>query len=204
MDRMIEDAGALRQLHGEPSERARKKQLDRLDRHCRRFIELSPFLVMATADADGGCDASPKGDAPGFVLIEDDRTLLIPDRLGNNRLDGHMNILGNPHVGLIFFIPGVNETLRVNGRAAIVTEPTLLEGLAVQGKTPKTALRVHVEEAYLHCGKALIRSRLWNPETRIERSTLPSLGRMVADQIEGVDVAESEARIEQAYRDELY
>lgn len=194
----------LRALYGEPSERAVRKQLSRLDIHCRNFIALSPFLVIATAGADGLADASPRGDAPGFVRVVDETTLLVPDRLGNNRTDTLRNIVDNPAIGLIFFVPGINETLRVNGHARITTSETLLAGLEAQGKTPRSALIVAVKEAYLQCAKALIRSRLWDPETRIERSRFPSLGQILADQIAGTDAAASERAIEAAYRERLY
>ena len=194
----------LRQLYGEPSALARDKTLDRLDKHCRAFIAASPFLVLGTASAEGPADVSPKGDAPGFVQVLDERALLIPDRRGNNRVDGLQNVLENPHVALIFLVPGMNETLRVNGRAEIVTDPARLEPLSAQGKPPTSALLVHVEEAFLHCGKALIRSRLWDPDTQIDRKAFPTLGKMIADQIEGVDVEEAESRVEESYRERLY
>ena len=173
----------LREFYGEPSQRAKYKQLDKLDVHCRNFIAHSPFLVLSSAGADGSADASPKGDAPGFVVVLDDQTLLIPDRLGNNRVDSFQNIMENPHVGLLFFVPGMNETLRVNGRASLTTDPALLEPLAVQGKAPKAGLLVKVDEAFLHCAKALIRSNLWAPATQIDRKSFPSMGKMLADQI---------------------
>ncbi|MCZ6842316.1 MAG: pyridoxamine 5'-phosphate oxidase family protein [SAR324 cluster bacterium] len=173
----------LREFYGEPSQRAKYKQLDKLDVHCRNFIAHSPFLVLSSAGADGSADASPKGDAPGFVVVLDDQTLLIPDRLGNNRVDSFQNVLENPHVGLLFFVPGMNETLRVNGRASLTTDAALLEPLAVQGKAPKAGLLVKVDEAFLHCAKALIRSNLWAPATQIDRKSFPSMGKMLADQI---------------------
>ncbi|MGH7062076.1 MAG: MSMEG_1061 family FMN-dependent PPOX-type flavoprotein, partial [Stellaceae bacterium] len=129
----IENAGRLREIYGEPGERAVKKQLRRLDKHARNFIALSPFLVVASSDPSGRCDASPKGDAPGFVRVIDDTTLLIPDRLGNNRTDTLGNLLSRPGIGLIFFVPGINETLRVNGRTSITVDPALLDPLAVNG-----------------------------------------------------------------------
>jgi uncharacterized protein len=193
----------LRGLYGSPSERAVRKQMTRLDGHCRTFIAHSPFLVMGTAGANGSLDVSPKGDAPGFVTVLDDRTLLIPDRPGNNRLDGLRNLLDNPHVGLIFFVPGVQETLRINGRARITTDAALLAPLAVQGRAPRSGLLVEAEEVYLHCAKALIRSQLWDPARHVERSALPSMGRMLADQI-GMDVAESERMTEESIKNRLY
>jgi uncharacterized protein len=201
---IIEDPQQLRDLYGSPSERSLKKQLSRLDRHCRAFIARSPFLVIASADASGRCDASPKGDAPGFVKVLDDETLLIPDRLGNNRVDTIGNLLARPGVGLIFFVPGLSETLRVNGSARISAEPALLEPLAVNGKVPRSGILVSAEEVYFHCGKALIRSDLWNPEKQLQRSEFPSLSRILADQIGGVSVEESERLTAESYRTRLY
>jgi uncharacterized protein len=194
----------LRALFGAPSELAVKKELPRLDRHARAFIKLSPFVVVASSDAAGRCDATPRGDAPGFVEVLEDGRLLIPDRRGNNRIDTFQNIAENPHVGLIFMVPGINETLRVNGAASVTTEPALLEPLAVQGKAPKAALLVVPEEVYFHCGKALIRSDLWNPEMKVPRSAFPTLGKIIADQVSGVDAAGADRVIEDAYRTRLY
>jgi uncharacterized protein len=200
----IENPQQLREIYGEPMERAVKKQLTRFDRHCRNFIALSPFLVIASSDPSGRCDASPKGDAPGFVRVIDDRTLLIPDRLGNNRIDTLGNLLLRPGVGLIFFVPGINETLRVNGRAQVTTDPTLLEPLAVNGKVPRSGILVAAEEIYFHCGKALIRSDLWNPEKRVPRGSWPSLGRIIAEQVGGMDPDEAERQTAESYRTRLY
>lgn len=204
MSDQITDATALRERYGNVGDGAAKKELKRLDKHCRRFIELSPFLVMATADAGGECDASPKGDAPGFVQVLDEETLLIPDRVGNNRTDSLNNILTNPHVGLLFFLPGYRETLRVNGRARISTEPALLERSAVNGKPPKSVIVVSVEQAYMHCGKALIRSHLWDPSRHLAKGDFPSLARVLADQINGFDEAETEVMLADNYKNELY
>jgi PPOX class probable FMN-dependent enzyme len=201
---VVEDLGELRELYGPPGERSLKKQLTRFDKHCRAFIARSPFLVMASSDPSGRCDASPKGDAPGFVQVLDDQTLLIPDRLGNNRVDTIGNLLERPGVGLIFFVPGLNETLRVNGRARITTDPALLEPLAVNGKVPRSGILVAAEEVYFHCGKALIRSDLWNPEKQLSRSEFPSLGRILADQIGGMSVEEAERATAESYRTRLY
>jgi PPOX class probable FMN-dependent enzyme len=195
---IVDELCTLRELYGEPGEGAIKKQLPGLDRHCRAFIALSPFLVVASSGADGNCDASPRGDAPGFVAVLDDTTLLIPDRPGNRRVDTLGNVTGNPHVGLIFFVPGMNETLRVNGTVRITTDPALLEPLAVQGKVPRSGMLVAVEEAYLHCARALLRADLWNPEKHIDRASFPSLGRMIADQIHGVDAEEADRSLAEA------
>jgi len=200
----IEDPQHLREIYGEPNERAVKKQLRRFDRYSRDFIARSPFLVVASSDPSGSCDASPKGDAPGFVQVVDDRTLLIPDRLGNNRVDTLANLVARPGVGLIFFVPGVNETLRVNGRARVTTDPALLEPLAVNGKVPRSGILVSADEIYFHCGKALIRSDLWNPQKQIRRDEFPSLGRILADQIGGISVEESERYTAEGYKNRLY
>jgi len=199
----IENVAQIRELYGTPTERAVKKQLTRLDKHARAFIELSPFLVIASTDPSGHCDASPKGDAPGFVRVIDDFTLLIPDRLGNNRVDTIGNLLSAPGIGLIFFVPGINETLRVNGRAQITTDPAFLEPLSVNGKVPRSGILVSADEVYFHCGKALIRSDLWNPTKHVPRGQWPSLGRIIAEQI-GTDPDEGERQTAESYRTRLY
>jgi PPOX class probable FMN-dependent enzyme len=202
---IIEDIGEIREIYGQPMERTIKKQLPKLEKHSRAFIALSPFLVMATCDAEGRCDASPKGDAPGFVHVLDDETLLIPDRLGNNRVDSIGNILQHPRVGLIFFVPGIRETLRVNGRAQITVDPALLEPTAVNGKLPRSGILVSADEVYFHCGKALIRSDLWNPEKHVARNAFPSLGIVIAEQIgQQVVPAEAERATEESYVARLY
>jgi PPOX class probable FMN-dependent enzyme len=200
----ISDPLQLRDHYGEASDMVQRKALPRLDKHCRAFIEAAPFLVIATADGGGRADASPRGDAPGFVAIADEQTLLIPDRPGNRRVDTLSNILANPHVGLIFFVPGMNETLRVNGKAEITTDAAMLEPLSVRGKLPVSAIVVHIEEAFLHCAKALIRSDLWNPQKHIERSSFPTLGRMIADQIQGVDATAADQLIQESIEKRLY
>jgi uncharacterized protein len=204
MNPTIADACTLRELYGSPSERAIKKQLPALDHHCCAFIALSPFVVVASGRTDGGMDASPRGDAPGFVAVLDDHTLLIPDRPGNNRVDTMSNIVDNPHIGLLFLVPGMNETLRVNGSVRITTDATLLAPLAVSGKLPRAGLLVTVEEAYLQCPKALVRSDLWNPEKHVDRRAFPTMSEMLADQIPGLD-AEAHARsLDENIRTGLY
>jgi len=196
----------LRSIYEPPSERVLKKQLPHLEKHSRAFIALAPFFVLASTGKDGRVDASPRGDAPGFVRVLDDRTLVIPDRPGNNRLDSLGNMLADPHVGMIFFVPGMNETLRVNGTARISTDPELLESMAVQGKLPRSAIVVTVEECYFHCAKALIRSDLWNPAKHIERSAFPSYGTIMTDIRGGTpeDAAATDRRLQNGYRIELY
>jgi PPOX class probable FMN-dependent enzyme len=194
----------LRELYGEPMERALRKQLDRLDVHCRRVVELSRFVVVATAGADGLLDATPRGGEPGFVRVHDERTLLIPDHRGNRRLDTLSNLVARPGIGLLFLVPGVDETLRVNGSAEIDDDPELRAGLAVDGRAPTTVVRVHVQEAYLHCAKALMRSRLWDPAARIPRTALPTMGEMMRDQVGAAAPLETHEQMVARYREELY
>ncbi|GHD41232.1 hypothetical protein GCM10017083_05400 [Thalassobaculum fulvum] len=205
MSDMVASEDELRSLYGTPSKLAVAKQIDRLDVHARRFIELSPFLVISSQGADGLGDVSPKGDAPGFVQVLDDRTLLIPDRPGNNRLDTLSNLTANDGVGLLFMVPGVCETLRVNGRARIVADGELLAPTAVRGRLPTAGILVAVEEVYLHCAKALVRSKLWEDDHRVDRRTLPSLAQIISDQVGGgFDVAEADARVEDSLKNRLY
>ena len=194
----------LRDCYPQPLERSLRKSLTKLDAHMRRFISLSPFLCLGTSGA-GGADVTPRGDSPGFVQVLDDQTLLVPDWPGNNRLDSLTNVVANPDVGLLFFIPGVNETLRINGVAAVTMEPALLERWTVNGKHPRSALRVTVGEAYLHCAKALMRSKLWDDDYRIERTVLPSYAQMLKDQgVTTQSVEELQASIDESYRVRLY
>lgn len=188
----VTDEAALRTLHPAALSRATDKVLSALDRHCRDIIALSPFCVIAT-QGPGGADVSPRGDPPGFVRVLDDRTLLLPDRIGNNRLDGMANLLTNPALGMLFLVPGMNETLRINGSARITDDARLLADSAVDGRAPRVGLVVAVEEAFLHCGKALVRSRLWDASVQIERSTLPSYPAMLLDHVRGL-TAEENAR----------
>ena len=169
----------LRSLLGEPSELVQAKVTDRLNDLTRQFVERSPFLCLATSAADGTCDVSPRGDPPGFVRILDERTLVLPDRPGNRLADSHRNVLQNPQVALLFVIPGVTDTLRVNGRATIVTDPELLEACAVEGKTPKLGLVIDIDEVFTHCSKAFLRAQLWDPERYVPREDLPSNGELM-------------------------
>lgn len=175
---------ALREVFDAPSERSLRKEMPRLEKHSRLFIAKSPFVLMASTGPGGG-DCSPKGDAPGFVHVLDDETLAIPDRRGNNRLDSLENLLADPAVGLLFLIPGADDTLRVNGRAELRTDPWLLERFEIDGSLPKIVILVHVESVYLHCAKALIRSKLWGDAYRIDRSEMPSFSRMIHEHIHG-------------------
>ena len=173
---------SLRALYPAPKERAVRKQLDHLDVHCRRFIELSPFVVLASSGANGAMDASPRGGAPGFVKAPDAHTLLIPDAPGNHRLDTLENIVATGRLGLLFMIPGVDETLRVNGTALLTTDPALIEQMADDRRRPSVVIQVRVEQAYLHCAKAFMRSRLWSAQAQVKRSVLPTMGRMISEQ----------------------
>ena len=172
----IREEPELRALLGEPAAIVRAKVADRLNDLTRRFVDLSPFVLLATSAPDGTCDVSPRGDPPGFVRVLDERTLLLPDRPGNKLADSLRNVLRNPHVGLLFLVPGVGDTLRVNGRATLVTDEDLLAPCAVEGKVPRLGLRIEVDEVFTHCSKAFLRARLWDPETFVDRSELPSSG----------------------------
>jgi PPOX class probable FMN-dependent enzyme len=203
MDTLRSEAD-LRALYPPPVERARLKVLQRLDPHCAAFIARSPFVCLGTS-TDQGADVAPRGDEPGFVHLLNDTTLAIPDWPGNNRLDSSSNIVVNPQVGLLFMIPGIQETLRVNGTAEITTNEDVLARWNRNGKRPKAALVVKVQEAFLHCGKALIRARLWEDDYKIERSQLPTYGQMLKDQIETTETADQmQASIEHGYSTRLY
>lgn len=199
-------ARALVESYGKPGALAAAKDIGRIDQHLRRYIELSPFCCVATADSEGRQDVTPRGDPPGSFKVFGEHTVAIPDRPGNNRLDTLKNLLANPQIGLIFMLPGMDETARVNGVARLSVAPELLESMAVDGKKPTCAIVVEVREAYLHCAKAFRRSKLWDPATRVERSVMPSLASMIRDQVGLSDQAtqQAEARIEKAYREGLW
>ena len=201
---IIVDVEHLRHFYKEPRAAAKMKALDRLDDFCKTFIALSPFFVLASCNDLGHVDASPRGDQPGFVRVPDDHTLLIPDRPGNNRVDTMRNILSTPGVGMIFLVPGFNETLRVNGTAAILQDVGLCAEFTVNGNAALSVIRVSVREAFFHCGKALMRSRLWDPATYRDRATFPSHGRILAEQTRTVSVEESEAYVARSYKERLY
>jgi uncharacterized protein len=191
----------LREVLGQPTELVRNKIADRLNALTRQFVERSPFVVVATGRPDGGLDVSPRGDPAGFVRILDERTLLLPDRPGNKLADTLTNLLEDDRIALLFLIPGVDDTFRVNGRARIVDDPELLAASEVEGKVPRLGILVEVEEAYTQCPKALLRSDLWNPERHIKRSELPRSGeilRAIADP--ALDVAEYEHARTERYR----
>ncbi|CAN5217151.1 pyridoxamine 5'-phosphate oxidase family protein [soil metagenome] len=172
-----------------PDSAVMRKQLDTLDAHCRAFIAKAPFLLLSTSGASGRCDVSPRGDGPGFVLVPDERTLVIPDRPGNRRLDSFQNIIENPHAGLIFMVPNVDETLRVNGRAWLSDDPDLLARMPMGGKNPSLGIVIEVEEIYFHCARAFKRARLWEPDSWIDRTELPTLGQILHDQLNPEDTS---------------
>ena len=172
----------LREIYPRPEGAAVQKRWRKLDRFMRALIERSPFLCLGTANAAGIADVSPRGDPPGFVVILDDETLLIPDRPGNNHLDSIENIIVNPNVGLVFFVPGSDETLRVNGKARVIDEPSLLAAAELNGRAPRVGIEVSIGEVFLHCPKALKRSRLWDPSQHAHRASFPYLGRLILEQ----------------------
>ena len=183
-DHLITTIEQLEALYGEKLPAAIVKEIDHINGSYRKLIEAAPFVAVATSGPEG-LDCSPKGDAPGFVRIVDDKTLAIPDRPGNNRIDGFRNIVRDPRIALLFLIPGVDETLRVNGRAAISVDPELMKSFAVNGKPPRCVLIVHIESIYFHCSKAIVRSKLWEAESKIIRNSLPSTGTIVAELSQG-------------------
>jgi uncharacterized protein len=176
---MISDETELRNVIGPAKPAALLKLADHLTPLSRQFIERSPFVCIATARPDGGLDVSPRGDPPGFIRILDERTLLVPERPGNRIADSLTNLLADPRIAMLFLIPGIGDTFRVNGEAQIIDDPELLAPSAIEGKVPKLGLLVAIREAYTQCPKALIRSDLWNPEHHIERSELPSSGQIL-------------------------
>lgn len=195
----------LRAHYGRTHELAVKKELKALDGHSRSFIARSPFVLIGSRDNDGNADVTPKGDQPGFVAVLDDTTLAIPDRPGNNRLDTWENVIVNPAVGLLFLIPGMNETLRINGTARITADEGLRARLAVDGKPPITVLIVSVKACYMHCAKAFMRSRLWKPESWPERGSMPTLGEILHDQLALAEAAATlDANLDEAYRKTLW
>jgi len=200
---MIDSKEKLRSAYPPAKERSLKKQLTQLDKHCLRFIGLSPFVVLSSGTLEGGFDASPRGGEPGFVRAPDARTLLIPDAPGNNRLDTLENILANGRLGLLFLLPGVDETLRVNGTARLEDDLALIEHFKNEKRIPKLVIAVTVEDVYLHCAKALMRSRLWDASLQVERSVLPTMGQMLADQIGEPALAETQAQMVERYKPDL-
>jgi uncharacterized protein len=193
----------LRSLYPTPSGRTKAKVLPALEPHSKNFIQHSPFLVIATVDASGNVDNSPRGGQPGFVQILDDTHILIPDAKGNNRIDSLLNIVETENVGLLFFIPGVDETLRLNGKAHISTEAHLMERFDTEGRAMNTCIVIEVREVFLHCAKALMRSKLWSESSKIERTNFPTMGQMLKDQLGSPEEAESQEDMIKRYREDL-
>lgn len=193
----------LRELYGFPSARAAKKSLLTLDPHAKNFISKSPFVVLATMSVDGKMDNSPRGGQPGFVQVLDDNHILIPDSKGNNRLDSLVNIVENSRVGLFFLLPGVDETLRINGSAEIRTDQELLDRFTEEQNPPKACLVIEVEEMFLHCAKALMRSKLWSTEIQLAREEFPTMGQMLKDQLQGPEDIESHSDMVERYQKDL-
>ncbi len=181
----------VRERHPKTMSRASGNVLSRLDKHCRAILQRSTFCVIGTQGPEGA-DVSPRGDPAGFVRVLDDRHLLLPDRIGNNRFDSYANLFANPQIGLLFLVPGMAEVLRINGVARVTDDAALLAPLAVRGRAPIVGLLIEVREAYLHCAKAINRAALWDPSKHIDRADLPSYGEMLADQVEGLSREESE------------
>jgi PPOX class probable FMN-dependent enzyme len=194
---------ALRQLYAQPAERAVKKQINALDVHCKSFIALSPFALLATSDTDHNMDASPRGGAAGFIKVDALGRVLIPDSPGNNRLDSLENIIRTGKVGLLFLIPGFEETLRVNGTAVLSLDPKDIGVCADERRTPKAVIKVTVEAAYLHCAKAFLRSKLWDASSLVPRETLPTVGKMMSDQSGGLHVPETREDMLRRYAPDL-
>jgi uncharacterized protein len=199
----------LRTYYAQPGTVSLQKQRSAFDQHSRAFIAQSTFVLLSTSDAEGRCDVSPKGDKPGFARVLDDQHIVIPDRPGNNRLDSLTNLIQNPNIGLLFLIPGRGDTLRVNGKAWIVTDNEILESLSAEGKRPKTAIGVEVSEVYLHCPKAFMRSGLWEPSSWPKENQIPTMCEMLWDQLPekpaGVnDVREYEAAMQERLEKTLY
>jgi PPOX class probable FMN-dependent enzyme len=196
-------ASDLASLYPKPTERVIAKARPEIDAHAKHFISMSPFCVLATSGSDGSVDASPRGGNPGFVSVAGPHQLLMPDRSGNNRIDSFRNIVeGSGFVQLIFFVPGIDETLRVGGTGTLSAEPELLASMEEFGKPPRAVLSISVREAYFHCGKALMRSKLWSADTRVERGVMPSISEVIHDQT-GLGEPENQAVVEARYRTQL-
>lgn len=199
----LESEQQLRELYGFATGRAKDKQLNELEQHSIHFIKLSPFALLSSYSESGGVDCSPRGGKPGFIHILDNQRILIPDAKGNNRLDSLVNIVETGKVGCLFLIPGVDETLRVNGTAKISVDEDHLALFSDERNPPKSCIEITIQEVFLHCAKALMRSELWNPETQIERSTLPSMGRMINDQLKVEGEVESQEHMIERYKKNL-
>ncbi|WP_091187549.1 pyridoxamine 5'-phosphate oxidase family protein [Paenibacillus catalpae] len=205
-NQFINTEADLRALIGFPGGLVLHKVISEIDPNCRDFISKSPFVLLSTADSEGKCDVSPRGDDPGFVYIIDHKHLVIPERPGNKRMDSLRNILANPHIGLQFLIPGLGETLRINGRAYITKEEALLKKMAVKDRNPLIGIIVEVEECYMHCAKAFLRSQLWTPETWLSKEDLPSPAKIISEHanVDGATPEVIAARLADGYKNRLY
>ena len=199
----IRSTAELEAIYGKPSEASLIKEASRITPEYAKLIAAAPFFAIASSGA-GGLDCSPRGDAPGFVHVIDEHTVAVPDRNGNNRIDTLRNLVADPRVALLFLIPGVGEALRINGRAAITTDPDLIGSFVVDGKPPRVVLLIHVDSIYYQCARAIMRSRLWDPEARVVRSSLPSSGQILAGIREGFDAASYDTAMPQRLKDGLY
>ncbi len=199
----IENESQLRELYGYPKGRAKDKVLDHLEKHAINFIKTSPFLVMSTSSLEGNQDASPRGGNSGFVKIVDDKTIVIPDAKGNNRVDSISNIIETNSIGLLFLIPGVDETLRINGSAFLSTDTSYLKLFIEENNPPKACIVISVKEAFLHCAKAFMRSKLWEASTQIDRDTFPTMGQMLKDQLGSKEAPETREAMIERYRKDL-
>lgn len=203
---IISNEEELSSLSKPPSELVKQKAINYIDEHCKAYIAKAPLLFISTAHADGSCDVSPRGDSAGFVYVIDDKHLIIPERPGNRRFDTLRNILSNPHVGLIFVIPGLKETLRINGRAVLTQDDALLEKLEAQGKRPRLGIGIEVEECFIHCAKAFIRSSIWDTGTWLDQENLPNATKILTDHINSPNYKEEDIKeaLEESYTKRLY
>ena len=199
----IESETELREMYGHPNKRATLKQLDSLDKHAIHFLSLSPFMVLSTVGKNWMLDTSPRGGEPGFVKLDSNNNLLLPDAKGNNRLDSLVNILDNPPVGCLFLLPGVVETLRINGYASLEKDQSILEPFNHLTHKPKCVIKIKVKEVFLHCAKALMRSQLWSVDSQINRNELPTMGQMLKDQLNDGHAPESQEDMIKRYNRQL-
>lgn len=199
----IKDPNGLRAIYGAPKERALLKVIPRLDEHCVRFVRLSPFCIVGTADSEGRPDVSPRGGLPGFVQVMDSQTLVLPDRPGNNRLDSLSNLINNRSIVLMFLVPGIDESLRVYGSAEVMMDPEISCKLKENGYEPKVLLRIHVRQVYFQCAKAIMRAKLWSSEAKVERNSFPTMGEILKEQMQSDAPAESREAMIERYRKDL-
>lgn len=203
---VISSEEEVREILGFPSELVKKKIIHNLDIHCRKFISMSPLLFLATSDDQGFCDVSPRGDGPGSVLVLDDKHLVIPERPGNRRIDSLRNILSNPRIGIVFIIPGLEETLRINGKAFVIKDEKILDQMQAKDKKPLMGIGVQVEECFIHCAKAFKRSKVWDSNSWMEVDTLPSIPKILSDHVNSTEytIEEIKKSLQESYEKRLY